>query len=46
MTAFGIQLIPGFMVGIEWRYNNKLLVVDLGIIRLLLYYNLQKEDFL
>lgn len=34
MNVLQISLIPGFMLGIEWQYDNRFLVIDLGIIRI------------
>ena len=39
-----MHLIPGFMVGVEWQYNFKLLVLDFGIIRISIHYGLTEED--
>lgn len=46
MNVFGFQLIPGFMLGIEWQYEHKLVVVDLLIVRLLFYYNITEGDMI
>lgn len=38
-----LQFIPGIMVGIEWCYDNDLLVVDLLIVRVMFFYNVKEK---
>lgn len=44
MTAIGLHLIPGFMVGFEWQYDYRLLILDFLIIRITIHYGLTEED--
>lgn len=34
INVFQISFIPGVMVGLEWDYNNKFVVIDLFIVRI------------
>ena len=38
--AIGLQFISGVMVGIEWQYDEKAFIIDLGIIRVIFVWGL------
>lgn len=45
MNIFMVSFIPGFMVGIEWDYENYFVVIDVGIIRFVWdYYGYPREE--
>lgn len=38
IKVVSISFIPGFMVGIEWAYDQGFFVIDLGIVRVAIDY--------
>ena len=45
INVFHVSFIPGMMVGIEWDYINKFVVIDLLIVRVVWdYWGYDREE--
>lgn len=47
MIVFGVEMIPGMQVGLEWQYGDEPPYVQLNllIIRITMYYNVDPKMF-
>lgn len=42
--AIVLEFIPGFMVGVEYLWDDKVFVMDLGILRIYLVFNPAQQE--
>lgn len=38
-----LQFIPGVMAGIEWNYEDDMVIIDLLILRVMFFYNVKEK---